>query len=224
MIKVLLIEDDLMVQEVNKEFINKVDGFEVIGIAGNGREGMELIRRLSPDLIIIDLYMPLMGGLETLHLLRQENIQVDVIVITAASDIDTVRQVIQHGAFDYIMKPFKFERMKQALEHYQSVQNRLSEKGRISQEELDSLLFQKAGGPDEAEQLPKGLNAVTLQKIVSHLQKTDKPLSAEEVAEGVGAARVTVRRYLDYLEKSGKVKINIQYGVIGRPINRYKLA
>ncbi|WP_311316152.1 response regulator [Domibacillus indicus] len=224
MIKVLLIEDDLMVQEVNKEFINKVDGFEVIGIAGNGREGMELIRRLSPDLIIIDLYMPLMGGLETLHLLRQENIQVDVIVITAASDIDTVRQVIQHGAFDYIMKPFKFERMKQALEHYQSVQNRLSEKGRISQEELDSLLFQKAGGPDEAEQLPKGLNAVTLQKIVSHLQKTDKPLSAEEVAEGVGAARVTVRRYLDYLEKSGKVKIDIQYGVIGRPINRYKLA
>ncbi|MCM3790424.1 response regulator [Domibacillus indicus] len=213
-----------MVQEVNKEFINKVDGFEVIGIAGNGREGMELIRRLSPDLIIIDLYMPLMGGLETLHLLRQENIQVDVIVITAASDIDTVRQVIQHGAFDYIMKPFKFERMKQALEHYQSVQNRLSEKGRISQEELDSLLFQKAGGPDEAEQLPKGLNAVTLQKIVSHLQKTDKPLSAEEVAEGVGAARVTVRRYLDYLEKSGKVKIDIQYGVIGRPINRYKLA
>ncbi|MEM1505017.1 response regulator [Domibacillus sp. 8LH] len=224
MIKVLLIEDDLMVQEVNKEFINKVDGFEVIGIAGNGREGMELIRRLSPDLIIIDLYMPLMGGLETLHLLRQENIQVDVIVITAASDIDTVRQVIQHGAFDYIMKPFKFERMKQALEHYQSVQNRLSEKGRISQEELDSLLFQKAGGPDEAEQLPKGLNAVTLQKIVSHLQKTDKPLSAEEVAEGVGAARVTVRRYLDYLEKSGKVKIDIQYGVIGRPINRYMLA
>ncbi|WNS80454.1 response regulator [Domibacillus sp. DTU_2020_1001157_1_SI_ALB_TIR_016] len=224
MIKVLLIEDDLMVQEVNKEFINKVDGFEVIGIAGNGREGMELIRRLSPDLIIIDLYMPLMGGLETLHLLRQESIQVDVIVITAASDIDTVRQVIQHGAFDYIMKPFKFERMKQALEHYQSVQNRLSEKGRISQEELDSLLFQKAGGPDEAEQLPKGLNAVTLQKIVSHLQKTDKPLSAEEVAEGVGAARVTVRRYLDYLEKSGKVKIDIQYGVIGRPINRYKLA
>ncbi|WP_050182336.1 response regulator [Domibacillus robiginosus] len=224
MIRVLLIEDDLMVQEVNKEFINKVDGFEVIGIAGNGKEGMELIRRLSPDLIVIDLYMPLMGGLETLHLLRQENIQVDVIVITAASDIDTVRQVIQHGAFDYIMKPFKFERMKQALEHYQSVQNRLREKGRISQEELDSLLFQKAGGPDEAEQLPKGLNAVTLQKIVSHLQKTDRPLSAEEVAEGVGAARVTVRRYLDYLEKNGRVKIDIQYGVIGRPINRYKLA
>lgn len=165
-----------------------------------------------------------MGGLETLHLLRQKNLQVDVIVITAASDIETVRQVMKHGAFDYIMKPFKFQRMKQALEHYQSVQNRLREKGKISQEELDSLLFQKAGGPDEAEQLPKGLNAVTLQKIVLCLQETNKPLSAEEVAEGVGAARVTVRRYLDYLEKRGTVKIDIQYGVIGRPINRYALA
>ena len=224
MINVLLIEDDLMVQEVNKEFINKVEGFQVIGIAGNGKEGMELIHRLSPDLIIIDLYMPLMGGLETLHLLRQKNLQVDVIIITAASDIETVRHVMKHGVFDYIMKPFKFERMKQALEHYQSVQNRLREKGRISQEELDSLLFQKAGGPDEAELLPKGLNAVTLQKIVLYLRETNKPLSAEEVAEGVGAARVTVRRYLDYLEKSGKVKIDIQYGVIGRPINRYALA
>lgn len=224
MINVLLIEDDLMVQEVNKEFINKVEGFQVIGIAGNGKEGMKLIRQLSPDLIVIDLYMPLMGGLDTLHLLRQENLQVDVIVITAASDIKTVRQVMKHGAFDYIMKPFKFERMKQALEHYQSVQSRLSEKGRISQEELDSLLFQKTGGTDEAEQLPKGLNAVTLQKIILYLRETNKPLSAEEVAEGVGAARVTVRRYLDYLEKSGRVKIDIQYGVIGRPINRYALA
>jgi two-component system, CitB family, response regulator DctR len=222
-INVLLIEDDLMVQEVNKEFINKVEGFQVIGIAGNGKEGMELIHRLSPDLIIIDLYMPLMGGLETLHLLRQKNLQVDVIIITAASDIETVRHVMKHGVFDYIMKPFKFERMKQALEHYQSVQNRLREKGRISQGELDSLLFQKAGGPDEAVLLPKGLNAVTLQKIVLYLRETNKPLSAEEVAEGVGAARVTVRRYLDYLEKSGKVKIHIQYGVIGRPINRYAL-
>lgn len=224
MINVLLIEDDLMVQEVNKEFINKVEGFQVIGIAGNGKEGMKLLRQLSPDLIVIDLYMPLMDGLDTLHLLRQENLQVDVIVITAASDIKTVRQVMKHGVFDYIMKPFKFERMKQALEHYQSVQSRLSEKGRISQEELDSLLFQKTGGTDEAEQLPKGLNAVTLQKIILYLRETNKSLSAEEVAEGVGAARVTVRRYLDYLEKSGRVKIDIQYGVIGRPINRYAMS
>ncbi|OES46253.1 response regulator [Domibacillus iocasae] len=223
MIKVLLIEDDLMVQEVNKEFINRVDGFEVIGIAGNGIEGMEQIRRMSPDLVIIDLYMPMMDGLETLHLLRKESHPVDVIVITAASDLHTVRQVIQQGAFDYIMKPFKFARIKQALENYRAFQNRLRDDGKISQSELDELLFQKEQDED-LKSLPKGLNTVTLQKIISYLNQIDTSVSAEEVAEGVGAARVTVRRYLDYLEKSGKVQIDIQYGGIGRPMNRYRLS
>lgn len=223
MIKVLLIEDDLMVQEVNKEFINRVDGFEVIGLAGNGIEGMEQIRRMSPDLVIIDLYMPMMDGLETLHLLRKESHPVDVIVITAASDLHTVRQVIQQGAFDYIMKPFKFERIKQALENYRAFQNRLRDDGKISQSELDELLFQKEQD-EELKSLPKGLNAVTLKKIISYLNQIDTSVSAEEVAEAVGAARVTVRRYLDYLEKSGKVQIDIQYGGIGRPMNRYRLS
>ncbi|OMP66025.1 response regulator [Domibacillus epiphyticus] len=221
MIKVLLIEDDLMVQEVNKEFINRVDGFEIIGLAANGEEGMELIRTLSPDLVIVDLYMPVMDGLETLHQLRKEGHRVDVIAITAASEIDTVRQVFQHGAFDYIMKPFKFERMKQALENYLSFRKRLNDKGTISQRELDDILFLK--DTDEPDDLPKGLNAVTLAKIITCLSKMDKPISAEEVAEVVGTARVTARRYLDYLEKRGKVKIDIQYGGIGRPMNRYIL-
>lgn len=223
MIKVLLVEDDLMVQEVNKEFINRVDGFEVIGLAGNGIEGMEQIRRMSPDLVIIDLYMPMMDGLETLHLLREESHPVDVIVITAASDIHTVRQFIQQGAFDYIMKPFKFERIKQALENYRAFRNRLLDDGEISQRELDELLFQKEQDEDLTS-LPKGLNAVTLKKIISYLNQIDTSVSAEEVAEAVGAARVTVRRYLDYLEKSGKVQIDIQYGGIGRPMNRYRLS
>ncbi|OLN21249.1 two-component system response regulator [Domibacillus antri] len=221
MIKVLLIEDDLMVQEVNKEFINRVEGFEIIGLAANGEEGMELIRTLSPDLVIVDLYMPLMDGLETLHHLRKEGHRVDVIAITAASDMDTVRQVIRHGAFDYIMKPFKFERIKQALENYRSFRKRLSDKGSISQRELDDILFQK--DHDAPDDLPKGLNAVTLEKITAYLTEMDQPVSAEEVAEGVGTARVTARRYLDYLEKRGKVQIDIQYGGIGRPMNRYRL-
>jgi two-component system response regulator DctR len=221
LIKVLLIEDDLMVQEVNKEFINRVDGFEIIGLAGNGAEGMEFVRTLSPDLVIVDLYMPLMGGLEALHHLRKEGHRVDVIVITAASEVDTVRQVLQHGAFDYIMKPFKFERIKQALENYRSFRKRLNNSESISQRELDDILFQK--DLDEPGDLPKGLNAVTLTKIIAYLSKMDKPISAEEVAEGVGTARVTSRRYLDYLEKRGKVKIDIQYGGIGRPMNRYIL-
>jgi two-component system, CitB family, response regulator DctR len=219
MYKVLLIEDDPMVQEVNRQFIEQVDGFTVIGTAGNGMEGIEMIRKIQPDLVIIDIYMPCHDGLETLQQIRMEGHAVDVIAITAASDIETVRRVLQNGAFDYIMKPFKFERLKQSLENYYTFQQKLKEKEKLTQKELDALLQQNE--TETRSELPKGLNYITLQKIVRYLQEQTHPISAEEVAEGVGIARVTARRYLEYLEKRQKVEIDIQYGGVGRPINRY---
>jgi two-component system, CitB family, response regulator DctR len=219
MYKVLLIEDDPMVQEVNRQFIEQVDGFTVIGTAGNGMEGIEMIRELQPDLVIIDIYMPHQDGLETLQQIRTEGHTVDIIAITAASDMETVRRVLQNGAFDYIMKPFKFERLKQSLENYHSFYSKLKEKEKLTQKELDSLLLPR--GTEEHGALPKGLNNITLQKILDYLQEQTEPISAEEVAEGVGIARVTARRYLEYLEKCQKVKMHIQYGGVGRPVNRY---
>ncbi len=208
-----------MVQEVNRMFVDQVEGFRVLGAASNGLEGIELIEQLKPDLVLVDVFMPNQDGLETLKQIRAKGYEVDVIAITAASDMDTVRTFLQQGAFDYIMKPFKFERMKKALENYRSFRLQVRKKQNISQEELDGILFQKE--LDEQPDLPKGLNAVTLKKVISYLSSNDFPISAEEVAEGVGIARVTARRYLEYLEKCGKVIIDIQYGGIGRPVNRY---
>lgn len=226
MIKVVLIEDDLMVQEVNRQFVDHVDGFQIIGIANNGVEGLELIRELKPDLALVDVFMPNQDGLETLLKIRKEAHNVDIIAITAASDMDTVRLFIQNGAYDYIVKPFKFERIKIALENYREFRLQLSAKDKVSQQELDEIFFQKEGIQTKEKDpilLPKGLNQLTLEKIISFLSYCSDPLSAEDVAEGVGLARVTVRRYLDFMEKSGKVELDIYYGGIGRPINKYFL-
>jgi two-component system, CitB family, response regulator DctR len=217
--KVVLIEDDPMVQEVNRMFVDQVPGFKVVGAAGNGLDGIQLIQEKKPDLVLVDVFMPSQDGLETLKQIRANGFQVDVIAITAASDMDTVRTFLQQGAFDYIMKPFKFERIKKALENYRSFRSQVQKKQSISQEELDGILFQKE--IEEEVNLPKGLNAVTLKKVITFLSSNSFPISAEEVAEGVGIARVTARRYLEYLEKCGKVVIDIQYGGIGRPVNRY---
>lgn len=124
----LLIEDDPMVQEVNRQFIEQVEGFIVIAAASNGLEGIQLIKQHQPDLTIIDMYMPSQDGLTTLQQIRANGYKTDVIAVTAASDIETVRKVLQYGAVDYIMKPFKFERMKQALEQYRSFQVKISKK------------------------------------------------------------------------------------------------
>lgn len=218
---VLLIEDDPMVQEVNRQFIEQVEGFTVIAAASNGLEGVQLIKQHQPDLTIIDMYMPSQDGLTTLQQIRANGYKTDVIAVTAASDIETVRKVLQYGAVDYIMKPFKFERMKQALEQYRSFQVKISQKEHITQSELDSMLFQQF--EEKADLLPKGLNAVTLRRIQQYLSEQKHPISAEEVADGVGIARVTARRYLEFLEQENELKLSVEYGRVGRPINRYML-
>jgi two-component system, CitB family, response regulator DctR len=220
-IRVLLIEDDPMVQEINKQFVEQVEGFQVIGSVSDGKEGMKFIKKEKPDLVLVDIYMPNQDGVTTIKQIRSEGLDTDVIAITAASDMETIRYVLQLGAKDYIMKPFKFDRIKQALTNYRSYFLKINEKNTITQQELDRLLFQE--NKKDITELPKGLNSVTLQKISSFLQEEKTPISAEGVAEGVGLARVTARRYLEYMEKTGTVDLHIEYGGIGRPINRYMI-
>ncbi len=229
-LRVLLIEDDPMVQEVNSQFVERVEGFRVAGIASTGDEGLRMVTELQPDLVILDIFMPVRDGIETLLELRRNETPVDVMIISAANDMRTIEKMLQNGAVDYIMKPFKFERVKQALEHYRQMKTALDSGHPASQSELDRLLFgrrQDAPSPDDLmempQALPKGLQAVTLKQIVQFLVGQAEALSAEEVAEGIGIARVTARRYLDYLVKSGQVRLDLQYGV-GRPVNKYRLS
>ncbi|TCT18274.1 two-component system response regulator DctR [Melghiribacillus thermohalophilus] len=230
-IDVLLIEDDPMVQEVNRQFIEKVEGFQIAGVASNGADGMEKVIEIKPDLVLLDIYMPEKDGIETLQKLRQLDMDIDVIVITAANDRLTIRKMFQHGAIDYIIKPFKFERLERALNHYRMYAWRLSGEGELSQEQLDqwisrrneSAAIRSVIDSGNVGNLPKGLNEQTLKQIMLFLSEQEESVSAEETADGIGIARVTARRYLDYLQKVGKVKLDLQYGGVGRPLNRYIL-
>jgi two-component system response regulator DctR len=218
---VLLIEDDPMVQEVNKGFIESVEGFRVIEVAGNGEEGLALTKSLQPDLVILDVFMPKKDGIKTLQELRKQKLEVDVIVVSAAKDTETIKLMLQNGAIDYIMKPFKLHRIQRALEKYRQHRRSFDKADTFSQEQLDALLYSAQAVKTADNQLPKGLNEFTLNEITANIQAQDVPRSAEEVASAIGIARVTARRYLDYLEKSGVIALDVQYGGVGRPVNRY---
>ncbi len=226
-IRVLIMEDDPMVQEINKQFIERVPGFVVVGIAANGADGLKLVNELTPDLVIIDIFMPIQDGVKALMELRAAKHAVDVIVVTAAKDKTTIQSMLRNGAMDYIIKPFQFERIKQSLENYREFRRRIDWEGTASQDEVDQLLFRKSPEKEQADAtvgravLPKGLHAVTMEQIMRQIEKENQPLSADDVAERVGIARVTARRYLDYLEKSGSVRMDVSYGGVGRPTNRY---
>lgn len=223
-IKVLLIEDDPMVQEVNKQFIERVEGFVVIDKASDGQDGIEKVKRLNPDLVILDVYMPKQDGVEVLYQLRKEQQDVDVIVITAANDKETIKKMLQNGAIDFIIKPFKFDRIKKALDNYKSYVTRIeSDETVISQKQLDELILKKKHdeNTETFNELPKGLNKSTLEQIIYFLKGQKEVKSAEDVAEGIGIARVTARRYLEYLKESNIIELDVKYGGVGRPINRY---
>lgn len=223
-IDVVIVEDDPMVIEINRSFVDAVPGFQVVGVAKTGQEALVVIKELTPSLALLDVYLPDTSGVAILREIRKQGLSTDVILVTAAHDSDTIQNSFRYGAIDYIIKPFKFNRLQIALENYALLKKRLSDKTHFRQEDLDGLALTRRTvrhiNPDE---LPKGLNDFTLRQILLHLLKQKQPLSAEEVAGELGLARVTVRRYLEYLSLKGKVKLELQYGSVGRPVKKYRV-
>jgi two-component system response regulator DctR len=223
LIQVLLVEDDPMVQQVNKMFIEKINGFTVCGTASTGTKGKEQINLLKPDLVLLDIYMPGQDGLSLIQELRQEQIDVDIIAVTAANDTQSVKTMLRYGVIDYIVKPFSFNRLQQAFNQYKDMYRRLNQEGALTQDKLDEVMSSKKENVNQSSVLPKGLHGQTLEQIYKYLSEMKDSESAEEIGNNVGLARVTARRYLNYLESIGKVEMELTYGAIGRPIQMYRL-
>lgn len=230
-ISTVIIEDDPMVLEVNRQYMESVPGFWVAGTATSGKEGLGLVVDLKPQLVILDIYLPDTSGLEVLKQIRWQELACDVILVTAARDTETVQSVFRLGAVDYIVKPFRRERFQSTLKRYRSIWEKLNAKRPLSQEEIDGLTAPKSKSVNPTPQdlglnqkdLPKGLSEITLKQVLVYLAKSTHPLSAEEVAQGIGVSRVSARRYLDYLTRAGMAEVEAQYGSVGRPLNRYRL-
>ena len=231
-IHVLLIEDDPMVREVNRLFIERIEGVTLVGYAGNGIEGLEKIKALKPDLVFMDVFMPEQNGIVTLGKIREEQLAVDVIAVTAANDMPTIQRILHLGVYDYIMKPFTFKRIEQTLKNYKTYKFKMKNMQELTQHDLDYLMQQHKSEEQNPlivsqkigiGELPKGFNRATLDKVLAFIQESTEAVSAEEVATYIGTARVTARRYLDFLEKQSMLKVDIQYGSVGRPVHRYSI-
>lgn len=208
-----------MVQEINRRFISKVKDFRVVGIANNGSEALKMVREFKPQLVLLDVFMAKMDGLTVLKEIRSIGANVDVILITADKTVDTIHEAIRYGVIDYIIKPFKFERFKEALLHYQKMREALENKDNFQQQDLDRILHLK---DDRIEELPKGLNQTTLDLVVDYLKNNKQFHTSMELSQDVGIARVTARRYLEYLTDKKVVQVELEYGSVGRPVHRYK--
>lgn len=219
--RVLIIEDDPMVAETHRAFIDGVAGFQVVGWARAGGEGLGAVQDLSPDLVLLDVYLPDVDGMEVLRDIRGRGLPSDVIVITASHDGPIIREALRGGAIDYIIKPFRFERLRATLEAYRRDRAGLERAVALDQAQIDRVLKNRPD-VDDSRELPKGLSAATLDQIAAYLAGCEAPVNAASTSAALGMSRVTARRYLDHLVNTRQATVEIRYGSVGRPIHWYR--
>ncbi|MEO3925603.1 response regulator [Micromonosporaceae bacterium B7E4] len=219
MIRVLVVDDDFMVARVQRGFVERTPGFSVVGVAHTGAEALDAVHRLRPDLVLLDIYLPDLSGLEVLRRLREGEVVVDVLAVTAARDVDTIRTALRGGVVHYLIKPFSSDALRDRLERYAAAQQRLAGSGEVAQEDVDRLFVALRPTPVE---LPKGLTQPTADLVATALRSTDGDLSATECADRVGLSRVSTRRYLEHFVGAGKAGVSLRYGSAGRPERRYR--
>lgn len=222
MYKVLIIEDDPMVSMINEHYIRKNKNFEIAGKCSDGTAALSFLETNAVDLIILDVYMPKMDGFETLRKIRNRQITVDVIMVTAANDRDSLEEALHLGIVDFLVKPFTFDRFQIALEKYIAQTNALKNLDTLNQKSIDHIIDHSRKKREEL--FPKGIQEKTMELILDYLRThSDSWFTGDEIAQKIGLTGVTVRRYLNYLAESGKVTGEMNYETGGRPCMRYKI-
>ncbi|ANG63949.1 two-component system response regulator [Marinobacterium aestuarii] len=225
-ISVIIAEDDPQIAEIQRRFVERIEGFEVRGIAHSTQDAADLVEVMRPDLLLLDIQFPDGSGLGLLRRLRTENSATDVVMVTAAKEVETLTEALRWGVFDYILKPLVFDRLQQALSNYRQHRQRLLQLQSLSQQEVDGLLPRtgSAAPKTTAATLPKGIDMLTLEKIRKvFCSDQSLALSAEQVGESIGSSRTTARRYLEYLVGAQELTADVAYGSVGRPERRYRL-
>ena len=229
MYKVLIVEDDPMVAMINEQYILKNKDFCVCGTCRNGVEALDFLRKNQVDLVLLDVYMPLMDGREVLKEIRNSKIETEVIMVTAANDTSTLEETVHLGVVDYLIKPFAFARFQNALEKFTALHQAFKEKTIMDQNFVDNFInsnnqnnFPVNSNKFESQKYPKGIQAKTLELLKKYLQNVTTWQSVDMIAQALGISIVTVRHYMNYLVKNNLAIEDIDYETGGRPCLLYK--
>jgi response regulator of citrate/malate metabolism len=227
-IRVLVVDDDFMVAKVHSSVVARQPGYQVVGVVHSAAAALEAVRTLHPDLVLLDVYLPDMSGLDVLRRLRERAPgQVDVIVISAARDIESIRRALHGGVFHYLVKPFEIDSLRQRLvefsDHRAELRD-LDEAAEMRQDDVDRAFRAQSG---QARRLPKSISPETVEVVETALRGVDGDadgMSAMECADATGLSRSSTRRYLDHLVETGAAELlPPRYGAAGRPERRYRV-
>jgi response regulator of citrate/malate metabolism len=220
-IGVLIVEAEPLAAEAHAAYVSRLPGFVVAGQARTGAEALRMLAKGQTELVLLDIYLPDMHGLEVVRALRAAGHPADVIVLTKARDLAVVQAAVSYGIVHYLLKPFTFPTVQDKLERYRSYRAQVGGAEAVAaQHEVDRLLATLHGADPVG--LPKGISRESFDAVVAVLQTAGGGLSAGEVARVLGASRVTARRYLEYLAGLGVALRQARYRDAGRPEVAYR--
>lgn len=210
-----------MVAMFNKRYVELVKGFTVIDVVYSANDALKILEKQTVDLLLLDIFMPGLNGLDLLGKIRAVGRGVDVIVITASCDKPTIMKTLRYGAIDYIIKPFEFERLEEALVSYRDLVQIMEKSDDIKQIDLDSYILNKDHSKELS--LPKGIDRNTLKRVWETIKSfNNADFSTEELSILVGVSRVSTRKYLEFLKQIDVLKLALVYGTVGRPVYKYR--
>jgi len=229
LLRAVIIDDDRQVAGIHTGFLLAHGGFDVVGVAATGAEGLSLIVETRPDLVLLDIHLPDMSGIDVLRSARAlPGDPLDIIAITAARELETVRAAMAGGVLHYLVKPFTsavlIDRLDEYVQHHQSLREHAGTARPLDQAGIDRMLRPPSNVVTRGctEPLAKGLSASTLEAVVATLRSTPTGASASDVAGQLGLARVSARRYLEFLVAQNQATITQKYGQAGRPEKLYR--
>ncbi len=220
-IRALVVDDDYRVAHIHAASVERIEGFVCVGQAHSSAEARQLIDQTQPDLLILDIYLPDEDGLSLLRSLTGAGSAPDCIFITAARDLDSVREAIGLGAMYYLVKPFGFKQLKDKLESYRRWRYELAAGTRddADQQTVDALYDMLRVPSNPARLLPP-----TMTKVLQVVERSESAVSASDIATRLGISRPTAQRYLTELHRRGVLELDLEYGSTGRPANLYRSA
>ena len=220
--KILIVDDDPMVAHINLKFANKA-GYDDVETAADIDSAKERLEKGDIDLVLLDVYLPTGKGTDILKWIRHENLNTDAILITADRSSETVEEAMNFGAVDYLIKPFDFNRFQLAMEKFERKRNGFVGKKSVEQDDIDSIFFDSASKSDKIkDMLEKGMSEKTYTAILNAIKDLSAPTTAEELGDKLGISRVSVRRYLEFMEAQGILEMKPIYGKKGRPQHLFK--
>jgi response regulator of citrate/malate metabolism len=207
-LSVLVVDDDFRVAHLHAGIVNAIPGFTVTATASTLADARKAAAA-AIDLALVDVYLPDGSGVDLIRELR-----CDTMVLTAATEADTIRSALSAGALSYLVKPFTHADLAARLAGYARYR-RILARPNLGAQEVDAAL--DALRPRAAGQQAVVVSSPTKRLVLQALRASPTPMSSNEVATAVGISRATAQRYLATLASTGEVTMRLRYGTTGRP-------